>query len=1214
MKNTIELFNPNDKPFGKLSNNYYHPFIVDGKKYETVTNYIYSNMLTNPLYKSLVQNTKIKGLKVINKDLLNAIDYLIKEKYEDDIDSKYSNPENFEDVEYDDLEDRLFQEYASTGRLKEKEDSKAKQLQYQIQISQEVRKPFETIDLRKLKQDMLSDSIQNQMGIYDTYNRSKYDEIYSIISNSITKGYEERLKNIDFKSSLLNTGNSPIEYITYDEILGTGRDGKGRNLIGKILSQIRHNIRMSSIVEEKNRKDIVFYNIVYTVYLAYNILQEEIKENKNILEEYLELSPKQIVEKYGLNKIDMYLSQDDVIKLYKRDELGSTIMKEIYQPGSLVINVRKINIRLLKDSLLESKKEIIFNSYLKYIILKNYKEEIDEGVKKVLNESGGEESKVQEEIIQDIISSQSNLFNEEFEGKIYSLFDLGMLSSSLSDIIDAKIKSLNIPTEQEVMEIENQIFFKTTRLNPIPENAELGMVNPEKLTGIKNNLKDLLKYDESDLLKEGLINTIIELKGGDREFYNKLDIQSLQQKVEALKSESWNGNKPGYSDNQQFIPNTGIVIKINIDQEKNSPDLNLLNPEYFTGMFSIDNKLFPTIQHYIITKLISSSGIRRKVDSHGVTSFNKGIGVDKAHEYILINIEEDKTIPQSYFNIESISKKYDELTNETDNILFAIHTATALNKKFEEDSMAELLLNTGDMKIVWNSPYSMYLGAGTVDEPGKNYVGITLMDIRQRLKDNIIERKNKKIVLKDLTKFIESDSFIMDWVKMRLQDMCDVVNKLYQYFYQKSKKIFDPELMEKLISWTLKEIYHPCEYLNSQDEIVVPNFFIDMVSNCKGLHTGRNSVKVMDQAGNLTYNKEISEVYKENLNQIQLLEDEFYGTTINRSKEEIKEMKDRHKVERENLFQYFIDNERHVYRPDKFRLLNDLQQKENKELNVFFRREIRDISKSDIAEHEKEISVLKKEFDDYLKEYRKNDKESYRDIESIAKIYWKSITDILSVLILNTSENMDVPTTDTKIKSSLIKMELSMGRKSKCEKIVKDSELNCIVSALNNLLVGIKEFKVEFLDNNYLDNQDVELAKSIILNNRFNYTQNKLNSGVESDNESDDELIREMEDVMEDEMERGMNEDGESDDENKSQGDYDGGYGSEENNFSFGKKMFSFDYGDTDLIKYRLTSLMDIDNVDEIAKTLMVSTMDIKNSNISKIVKENRINFFATKR
>ena len=78
MTNIIELFNPNEKPFGMLSNNSYHPMTINGKKYDTVTNYIFSNMLTTPMFRSVIQNTKIGDVKGLNTELIEAIDFLSK--------------------------------------------------------------------------------------------------------------------------------------------------------------------------------------------------------------------------------------------------------------------------------------------------------------------------------------------------------------------------------------------------------------------------------------------------------------------------------------------------------------------------------------------------------------------------------------------------------------------------------------------------------------------------------------------------------------------------------------------------------------------------------------------------------------------------------------------------------------------------------------------------------------------------------------------------------------------------------------------------------------------------------------------------------------------------------------------------------------------------------------------------------------------------------
>ena len=73
----IKLFNPNDKPFGKLSNNAYYPMTIDGKNYPTVTNYILSNMVATPLWKTILQNTQVSGARGVNSEMMNAIDFFI---------------------------------------------------------------------------------------------------------------------------------------------------------------------------------------------------------------------------------------------------------------------------------------------------------------------------------------------------------------------------------------------------------------------------------------------------------------------------------------------------------------------------------------------------------------------------------------------------------------------------------------------------------------------------------------------------------------------------------------------------------------------------------------------------------------------------------------------------------------------------------------------------------------------------------------------------------------------------------------------------------------------------------------------------------------------------------------------------------------------------------------------------------------------------------
>lgn len=48
MDTIIKIYNPKDTPFGQLSNNSPHSIIINGKRWNTVTNFIFSNLLVTP--------------------------------------------------------------------------------------------------------------------------------------------------------------------------------------------------------------------------------------------------------------------------------------------------------------------------------------------------------------------------------------------------------------------------------------------------------------------------------------------------------------------------------------------------------------------------------------------------------------------------------------------------------------------------------------------------------------------------------------------------------------------------------------------------------------------------------------------------------------------------------------------------------------------------------------------------------------------------------------------------------------------------------------------------------------------------------------------------------------------------------------------------------------------------------------------------------------
>ncbi len=94
MVKTVKLFNPKEIPFGSLSINHKDILYIDGERYNTVTHYIYANMLKNILNKKTIQSTNIKDvkdeyMKLSIAELLN----LIRKALETAIDIKISDDE-----------------------------------------------------------------------------------------------------------------------------------------------------------------------------------------------------------------------------------------------------------------------------------------------------------------------------------------------------------------------------------------------------------------------------------------------------------------------------------------------------------------------------------------------------------------------------------------------------------------------------------------------------------------------------------------------------------------------------------------------------------------------------------------------------------------------------------------------------------------------------------------------------------------------------------------------------------------------------------------------------------------------------------------------------------------------------------------------------------------------------------------------------------------
>jgi predicted NAD-dependent protein-ADP-ribosyltransferase YbiA (DUF1768 family) len=1289
MANIIELFNPNDKPFGRLSNNSYHPMTIDGKKYDTVTNYIYSNMLTSNTLRNAVQTAKIGVASGVNKELMTAIDFLIVNKSSISTqlsDKRISDNQIIQSIIKN--SDYALDEVKSWGKLKQYEyyeqiekskkirleggeetkdawieytkamnergDEKdiQKRKDFQLLLSREVRKPFESIDLVQLKQQMLAESARNQIGIYQIYNKNKEIEIFDVISDATHKGYESRFQNSELQSILLSTGNLPIQYESHDPFLGIGYDGKGANIVGKVLMQLRHSMNVKSTETVRDKQLQQKYKKIYNIYLSYIVLRREITNNKKQLIEYLGLKPSQIILKYGLQNLTTGVpTQETIIKLYKQDKVPPFVMREMYYPGTLAINVRKMWIGQLRDQLLRDKDDLIFNSYLEYIILKNHEKEINKEVESQFNKhlktgmSRSSTTKIRTLVIEDIIARQKTELSKEklskIKNRVVDLFNLGMLSASLSDRIDGDIDLLQIPSEEDIKEAElaEVLPIPVVKMKIDQEISSVASSGSSDGSPVTKKMKEIFSdKDNKKIKRTDMIDIIISIKGGKRSDYNDWSSKEIKQRLNALDTEKWDENymeveskskskseseskSESKSESESiYVQPYGKPIGIFKENSLNPPELVPFNPESFTGMLKINNIYYPTIQHYIISRLIANTGTKKTVDSYGSISFTKGMGISSGHKTILVDPNNISNQPSDFLTLNLAGEVYDKIVNETEVLLFSMYTATSLNKKFEDKSLQDLLILTGNSKINWNSPESYFMGAGTEDNPGKNYVGMTMMDIREKINETRTVESEVTIEAHDLVKFINKDSFIMEWVEMRVSDMCGVVNKLQEYLKFKSGieiDINEEEMMIKLITYVLDNVYQPCSSLIALSKDVnmpVPNFFINIVNKCKGMSSGIEPITIIDNKGNSKYSKEIKERITENNLSVGRLETEFWGG--NRIEHTVTDGKDFEDNQRKDWAEFWFElNKSDNSEKDKKDILKDFKNQQDQEYNDFWGIITDTKTKDEISRHKHQITELKRELSSFLR--KKEQVQKHYDLVSrdLAQIYWDRIATMLTALILNVK-----PSTDANIRNVLVKIGMVNSEKTNCVRILSNESDNCIVSAILNLLTGILKFNDEFSNSTELDEDDVKLAGSIILNTKFNPINEYIKENDSDlgdfdihDSDLEDEDEDENEDKDEDEDEDTIFDVSPSGYFPSDRDDGQVGYYDENPYFSFNgtSEQQIGSTGDFAKVEQNVLAISSINSKNitmEIMKTLQV----VKNSKLSSKIKQNRINFFAT--
>ena len=634
MNKQINIFEEKDT-FGIMSNNFRNYMYLDGQKWPTVTNYIYSNLLSNP----------------INKQILR-----------------------------------------------------------------------------------LSKDIKNIKNVFQNLFRK---EIHNIIKESIETSLEVKFKNTELSDKLINTGNSPIFYVSEDNFLGVGPNNSGQNVYGKYLVNMRHKLRISSINNIKNMHKAERERKIYETYIVEKGLTEIMREEGKDIKKYINKTPLEIIEILGRSNLEKKNPDYDVIiDLVRREQINPDIIKAVESPNILVPLVRKKNIRALQIINIKQQKEIIFDMYADYTLEKNYKE---------LPLDKYKEAKEQE------FENMGWFQKNNLENKLLSLYNDKKLSESLSKAIATKLVYHKIPSDQEVTEAEN-----------------------------------------------------IEIK---KENSDKLDIY-------------------------EYLPETGVPILVYPkDYYKLSTEYKEyieFSPNHKGKMLTIEGKLFPTISHYIATKCIfhipftASAGRVKKI-------------FYEAYKKILVDSEKPIIDFSSFLSLDEINEKYNKLLEENYRNQVEYYAKKGIYKKFDNRLFQDILISTGNYKLVYKDENDNILGTGK-NNKGKNIVGKHLMDMRSELKISRQNEKIDKLESSHIIYILENDEFMKDWVIKKVENICKVLMTMKNYLYQKNEN-YDIKIDAYFSSAVIDNIYQPCSHIYDSVHLVkaeVPEYFMDIIRKCPG--------------------------------------------------------------------------------------------------------------------------------------------------------------------------------------------------------------------------------------------------------------------------------------------------------------------------------------------------------------------------------------------
>ncbi len=696
----LAVYDPEEKPFGPLSNIYEDKIKVHKLYYNSVSNYVYSSILKDPNHQKLIENYK-----------------------------NYSNIKSY------------------------------------------------AIDL---------------------FN----NELTTLDIESLKLAYLKRFSNPFFRKLLVETGTRKLEFVNADSTFGIGDDGKGKNIIGRILMELRVFATKTQYEIEKRQREEEENTRIYNTYMAYIVLSNLIKNHRSDLQEYIGKNAEEIIEKAGKTYNPYVYSYDVVVKLYKKGFLPDGIDRLNADIAKLV---RRDYISGYKFGLEDKIKSIVFNEYINHV----YDRETA--------------NKLREEVRTHENSVTTMMFLKE---KIHDLYTKGILPVEVNENIERRLLSLpSVPTDQE---IEDAISYKPVMSNIadiITNKGQERIIIDDDISSSDESESQSDSDDSTVSVSYGIRRVVRPRKKGDEDKGNidreygphnkpltrkaKADIyKAVQEAIYEVPEEIQVPEEPPI---RFMIHDTGKEWYL-------SPTARTRDGKPVPWI-TIDNMPYPSPMDYVNMRKFGFLGNTDNVYSHG---------------YIMNDPTANVLDVKNYVPIDEMSSRFDYYVQIYLENSLKRACATAMSAKFENNkSLQSLLVATGDIHIEYADDDPV-LGVGE-NSNGQNFAGKYLMELRERfIKRGVAPSKIQPVKYVTLSEILmNNDTKLVSWFNMRLKDVCSAIKLFAEYLYDKIE-YRSRDINVNIVRHIIYTLYNSCGYgreiHQKLSNIQVPRQFAEMVS------------------------------------------------------------------------------------------------------------------------------------------------------------------------------------------------------------------------------------------------------------------------------------------------------------------------------------------------------------------------------------------------